>query len=80
MISIDIMLFIDNDNVLRHVKFGDLTRTDKRIYILKKYIGNEITSFLDVDLKIDSGYIKWGSYFLDILKPRILQAKDTFYT
>ncbi|ADK16334.1 MULTISPECIES: sigma-54 interaction domain-containing protein [Clostridium] len=75
MISIDIMLFIDNDNVLRHVKFGDLTRTDKRIYILKKYIGNEITSFLDVDLKIDSGYIKWGELFLRYFKTENFTGK-----
>ena len=68
MIACDIMCFLDNNGVLRYLKFGNLMSINEKLFILKKYVGKRITSFLNIDLSLDSGYINYSDLLLRYFK------------
>lgn len=68
MIACDIMCFLDSNNTLKYLKYGDLMSINEKLFILKKYIGRQINTFLDIDLSIDSGYINFSDILLRYYK------------
>lgn len=71
----DIICFIDKDNILKYIKFGDLISINSKLDILKEYKGKEITSILDINLDKDSGYISWKDLVLRYFKTENLTGE-----
>lgn len=59
MISYDIICFLDNDNVVKHLEYWNFNNDRSKICIWNEYVGKEINSFLDIDLNKNNGYINW---------------------
>lgn len=59
MISYDIICFLDNANVVKHLEYWNFNNDIDKISIWNEYIGKEINSFLDIDLDENNGYINW---------------------
>ncbi|HVI40006.1 MAG TPA: sigma 54-interacting transcriptional regulator [Anaerovoracaceae bacterium] len=55
MSSSNIICFLDENNVVKHIEYCNFGSTDKT-FAWNKYIGQEINRFLDIDLNKNSGH------------------------
>lgn len=70
MISYDVICFLDDDNNLKHIEFGDPGSVNDKLKILTKYVEKEISSFFDIDINKSNGYINWNGLLLRYIKTK----------
>lgn len=68
MISYDIICFLDDNNVVKHIEYRNLSDDMDKICIWNEYNGKEISSFLDIDLDKNSGYVNLKGMVFEFVK------------
>ena len=68
MISYNIICFLDNNNVVKHLEYWNYSSDMDKICIWNEYVGKEINSFLDIDLNKNSGYTNWKGMVFGFIK------------
>ena len=64
MISYDIICFLDECNVVKHVEHWGFSGNNDKVNVWNEYIGKEIGSLFDIDLNKNKGYVNWRGMLL----------------
>lgn len=68
MISYDIICFLDEYNVVKHVEHWGFNGNNDKVSIWNEYIDKEVGSLFDIDLNKNRGYINWRGMVLRYTK------------
>lgn len=68
MVSYNMIMFLNNENLVEHFECWDLSRENNERIVWSEYEGKKVDSFLDIDINTNTGYLFWKGMTLRYIK------------